>query len=68
MKVDIKKVKDAIRDSGLQKQFIAKKLGTTPDQVSHILGGRREFTEKQYEAFCELVDIDRNELVTREVA
>jgi len=36
-----------IEKSGLRKNFIAKKCGCTPSQLSHILSGERKYPERR---------------------
>ncbi len=41
--ITIDQLKEAIKTTGLKKNFIAKKCGMAPSELSHLLSGKRKY-------------------------
>lgn len=55
---DTKELERLIKDNGLKKGFIAKKLGISYDWLNKKIKGEVPFKDYEIRIFCELVHID----------
>lgn len=46
-KIELRRVKKMINKLGIKKQFIAKQVGLSPSELSHLISGRRKYPSKE---------------------
>ena len=54
-------LEEKIKQSGLKKGFIAKKIGVAPNTLTALINNKSEFKVKQMRTICEILQISDEE-------
>lgn len=61
--LNIQRMNEVMKKSGLKKCYIAERIGLSPSQFAMVLTGRRKMQADEYAAFCTLFDASANDFV-----
>lgn len=64
MEANLKNLNKVIDDQGRRKDWIAKKLGVKPPQVTYMLKGERKFNDLQLMILAKILGVPVNKIAT----